>query len=130
MMNVFDITELEDTLVRVVRDDLRVSEAVYTSRPKSAPQRPDYVVVRVSGGVEDMGAYGECRVVFELFARNTGSAKNGRRLSVMYRRLVGGLPPYAGRYEFDNTPNIIGDTADDFGFNCRIVSLKTTIKAI
>lgn len=130
MMNVFDITELEDALVRIVRDDLKVSGTVYTSRPKTAPQRPDYVVVRVSGGVEDMGAYGECKVVFELFAKNANSSKNGRRLSVMYRTLIEGLPSYTGRYEFDNMPNIVGDTEDDYGFNCRIVSIKTTIKVI
>lgn len=130
MMNVFDITELEEALVRIVRDDLKVSGTVYTARPKSGPQVQDYVVVRVSGGVEDMGAYGECRVVFELFARNSNNSKNGRRLSVMYRALASGLPSWTGRYEFDNNPNIIGDTADDFGFNCRIVSVKTTIKAI
>jgi len=130
MMNVFDITELEDTIVRIVRDDLKVSGSVYSSRPKSAPQKPDYVVARVSGGVEDMGTYGECRVVFELFAKNANNSKNGRRLSVMYRALVEGLPSYTGRYEFDNHPNVIGDTEDDFGFNCRIVSIKTTIKII
>lgn len=130
MTAAYDITELEETLVRIVRDDLRVSGTVYTSRPKSGPQAPDFVVARVSGGVEDMGAYGECRVVFELFARNVGNSKNGRRLSAMYRALAAGLPSWAGRYEFDNNPDIIGDTADDFGFNCRIVSVKTTIKAI
>ena len=130
MMNVFDITELEDALVRIVRDDLKVSGTVYASRPKTAPQRPDYVVARVSGGVEDMGAYGECRVVFELFAKNANSSKNGKRLSVMYRTLIEGLPSYFGRYEFDNMPNIVGDTEDDYGFNCRIVSIKTTIKVI
>lgn len=130
MMNVFDITELEDALVRMVRDDLKVSATVYASRPKTAPQRPDYVVARVSGGVEDMGAYGECRVVFELFAKNANSSKNGKRLSVMYRTLMEGLPSYTGRYEFDNMPNIVGDTEDDYGFNCRIISIKTTIKVI
>lgn len=129
-MNVFDITELEEALVRIVRDDLKVSDTVYNARPKSGPQRLDFVVARVSGGVEDMGAYGECRVVFELFAKNANSSKNGKRLSVMYKTLIGGLPSYTGRYEFDNMPNVIGDTEDDYGFNCRIVSIKTTIKVI
>lgn len=129
-MNVFDITELEDALVGIVRDDLKVSDTVYNSRPKSGPQKPDFVVARVSGGVEDMGTYGECRVVFELFSKNVNNRKNGKRLSVMYKTLVDGLPSWTGRYEFDNMPNVIGDTEDDFGFNCRIVSVKTTIKVI
>ena len=54
--------------------------------------------------------------------------KNGKKLSVMYKKLVAGLPFDDGRYLFDETPKVLGDTADDYGFHARVIQLNTIIK--
>ncbi len=126
-MNVFDITEIEDSVVGVLTG-LKLGFKIYRNRPKSGPQAEGFIVAKVSGGVEDYGTYGECTVLVYLFARNAGNMKNGRLLSSMYRKVMEGLPAVTGRLLFDNMPNVIGDTEDDFGFTCRIISVKTTVK--
>lgn len=128
-MNDFDISDIEARLKTIVRDDLKVSATVYNNRPKSAEiSGNDFCVVKVSGTVRDMAAYGECTVSIYLFAKDISNQKNGKKLSVMYKKLVAGLPYNDDRYLFDETPNIVGDTADDYGFHARIVQIPTIIK--
>jgi hypothetical protein len=126
-MNVFDITEIEDTVAEAL-SGLKLGCKIYRNRPKSGPQAESFVVTKVSGGVEDYGTYGECTVCVYLFARNAGNVKNGKLLSAMYRKVIEGLPAVSGRLLFGNMPSVVGDTEDDFGFTCRIVSVKTTVK--
>ena len=128
-MNDFDITDIETRLKEIVRDELKVSATVYNNRPKSADiSGNDFCVVKVSGTVEDKDAYGECTVSLQLFAKDGSNLKNGKKLSVMYKKLIAGLPYDDGRYLFDETPKVIGDTADDYGFHVRILQLHTIIK--
>lgn len=127
MINDFDITDIEQEMIDIVRS-INVTSNIYCNRQKSAPQCNDYAVVRVSGGVTDYDAYGTCSVVIELYARNINNAKNAKKLSYMYKKLVEGLPASSGRYEWDTTPTVIGDTEDDYGFCVRIINLKTIIK--
>lgn len=128
-MNDFDITDIENRIKEIVRDELKVSATVYNDRPKSADiGGNDFCVVKVSGTVRDMAAYGECTVYIHLFAKDISNQKNGKKLSVMYKKLVAGLPYSDGRYIFDETPSVLGDTADDYGFHARILQLQTIIK--
>lgn len=128
-MNDFDITDIENRIKEIVRDELKVSATVYNDRPKSADiGGNDFCVVKVSGTVRDMAAYGECTVYIHLFAKDISNQKNGKKLSVMYKKLVAGLPYSDGRYIFDETPSVLGDTADDYGFHARILQLQTLIK--
>lgn len=128
-MNDFDISDIEARLKTIIRDELKVSATVYNNRPKSAEiSGNDFCVVKVSGTVRDMAAYGECTVSIHLFAKDISNQKNGKKLSVMYKKLVAGLPYNDDRYLFDETPNIVGDTADDYGFHARIVQIPTIIK--
>lgn len=128
-MNVFDITTIEDSVREIVRN-LGVSKKVYANRPKEAQPATDFVVVSVSGSVEDLAAYGACTVVISLFAKDTDSFKNGKKLSIMYEKLANGFPAHKGRLIFDTEWNILGDTPDDFGFHARMIRISTTIKAI
>ena len=116
-MNDFDITDIETRLKEIIRDELKVSSVVYNNRPKSADiSGNDFCVVKVTGTVADKAAYGECVVYIHLFAKDIQNQKNGKKLSVMYKKL------------FDETPKLIGDTADDYGFHVRILQLHTIIK--
>lgn len=126
-MNEFDITEIEDEIIEVVRS-LNISKKVLANRPKAMEQASDFIVVKVSGGVDDRAAFGECTVSIHLFAKDNDNIKNGKKLSMMYMGLVKGLPASSGRLLFSTTPKIIGDTPDDFGYHARIIRIHTTIK--
>lgn len=128
MINDFDISTIEDTVIDIVRN-LGVSKKVYPNRPKATDSATDFVVVRADG-VDDLHAYGETVVSIDLFAKDIDNIKNRKKLSVMYQKLCQGFPASAGRLLFDNEWNILGDTPDDFGFHARMIRINTTIKAI
>lgn len=128
-MNVFDQTEIRDEVRTIVRN-LGVSKRVYANRPKEAESVSDFVVVNISGSIEDLSAYGECTVVVSLFAKDNDSFMNDKKLSVMYQKLAKGFPAASGRLLFDTDWTILGDTPDDFGFHARMIRINTIIKAI
>lgn len=129
MMNNFDITAIEDEVREIVRN-LKVSTKVYANRPKATESASDFIVVSASGGVDDLACYGECVIAISLFAKDNDHFKNGKKLSVMYNKLIEGFPASSGRLLFDTEPNVLGDTPDDYGYHARIIRFKVTIKAI
>lgn len=129
MRNNFDITAIEDEVREILRS-LNVSSKIYTNRPKEADPAADFVVVKVSGSLQDERAYGSCVVLVSLFARDNDSFKNKKKLSAMYQKLRKGFPASSGRLLFDTEWNTLGDAPDDFGFHARMIRISTTIKAI
>ncbi|MBR5414178.1 MAG: hypothetical protein IK114_14300 [Fibrobacter sp.] len=128
MLNDFDITTIENLISAEVRK-LGVSEHVWNNRPKATDDTiSDFVVVKVSGGISDKAAYGDCRVLIYLFARDVKEMKNAKRLSVMQQRLRA-LPLWIEPLLINGKPRVIGDTADDFGFHTRILNFKVFIKS-
>lgn len=129
MMNDFDITMIEDEVKGILRN-LKVSDKVYSNRPKAAESSSDFVVALVSGEVRDMEAYGECMVSIYLFAKDNNGIKNGKKLSAMYQKIRKGFPASSGRMLFEVSPAQSSDIPDDFGFHRRLIRIQTTIKAI
>ena len=135
-MNDFDITDIEQLVTDAVRA-LGVSAHVWNNRPKATDDSvSEFVVVRVTGGVSDLAAYGEARVGIHLFARDVMEMKNSKRLSVMQKALEPlplWLKPAAGsnakQLLLDGHPRIVGDTPDDFGFHARIITFRLFVKA-
>lgn len=126
-MNDFDITDVE----KKVTDEIRKLgfTRVWNNRPKATGDDvDDFVVVRVSGGVFDVSAYGHCRVLVHLYARDVKEMKNAKKLSVMQKKMEG-LPNWIEPLLITNNPRIIGDTPDDFGFHVRIMNFKVFIKS-
>lgn len=128
-MNVFDITEIENNVRDIVKN-LGVSKKVYSNRPKEADPASDFVVVSISGSVEDLRAFGVCTITISLFAKDVDSFKNGKKLSVMYKKLAENFPAQKDNLLFDLEWNVLGDSPDDFGFHARLIRISTTIKAI
>lgn len=123
----YDITTIEETVRSLVRS-LDVSENVFCNRPKALPESvSDFVVVRVSGTVADLATFARCTIRIDLFAKDVNSIKNGRKLSVMYQKLVEGVPSIADKIFLTTSPNIIGDTPDDFGFHARMLQFNNSI---
>ena len=128
MLNDFDITDIEKLVSDKVRE-LGVSTNVWNNRPKATDDKiSDFVVVKVSGGITDRAAYGDCRVLVYLFARDIREMKNSVKLSVMQKKLEA-LPLWIEPLLINGKPRIIGDTADDFGFHTRILNFKVFIKS-
>lgn len=128
-MNDFDITMIEDEVKGILRN-LKVSDKVYSNRPKAAESSSDFVVALVSGEVRDMETYGECMVSIYLFAKDNNGIKNGKKLSAMYQKIRKSFPASSGRLLFEISPLQSSDMPDDFGFHRRLIRIQTTIKAI
>lgn len=129
MINDFDITDIEKAFADAIRD-LGVSQHVWNNRPKATDDSiNDFAVVKVTGGVTDKYAYGQCRVSLQLFARDVREMKNSAKLSYMQKAFTDGIPMRIGKYIADHTPRYVGDTADDFGFHVRIISFSVIIKS-
>ena len=127
MMTNYDISDIESAFMSIVKT-AGVSSNVYPNRPKSVTKSQDFVVVRLGTAVEDLAAYGTCRVRIFLFARDVENIKNSTKLGMMYDALVGNMPAQSGRYMIDVNPTISPDVADDYGFHARIITFKVTIK--
>jgi|GEM_PF-6384181 len=128
-MNDFDISDIESTMKTLIRDTWGISKTVFNNRPKSATITDnDFVVVKVSGSVQDIAAYGSCTVTIDLFAKDVSNLKNGKKLSVMYKKLVDVLPYTNDRYVFEGNPTLLSDVADDYGYHARMIQIKTIIK--
>lgn len=129
MINDFDITDIEKAFADAIRG-LGVSDHVWNNRPKATDDSiNDFAVVKVTGGVTDRSAYGQCRVSLYLFARDVREMKNSAKLSYMQKTFTDGIPMRIGKYIADHTPRYVGDTADDFGFHVRIITFSVIIKS-
>lgn len=129
MINDFDITDIEKAFADAIRG-LGVSDHVWNNRPKATDDSiNDFAVVKVTGGVTDRSAYGQCRVSLYLFARDVREMKNSAKLSYMQKAFTDGIPMRIGKYIADHTPRYVGDTADDFGFHVRIITFSVIIKS-
>lgn len=125
--NNFDITDIE----KVFSDEVRKLgfPRVWNNRPKATDDSiSDFAVVKVSGGITDAAAYGSCRVIVYLYARDIKEMKNAKKLSVMQKKLKD-LPLWMEPLLINGKPRIVGDTADDFGFHTRIINFKVFIKS-
>lgn len=127
----YDITTIEENVRAIVRS-LDVSENVFCNRPKAlAESVSDFVVVKVSGTLFDVATYATCTIRIDLFAKDVNTIKNGKKLSVMYQKLVDGIPSASDKILLTTSPNIIGDTMDDYGFHARMLQFnRTIIKAV
>ena len=127
MINDFDITDIESLFSEEVRK-LGFTH-VWNNRPKSTDDSiSEFVVVKVTGGISDKAALGDCRVFVHLFARDIKEMKNAKKLSVMQKKMLA-FPLWVEPLLIDGHPRIIGDTADDFGFHARIMNFKVYIKS-
>lgn len=126
-MNKFNRSEIEENLKAIVLASGATS-TVYCNRPKSAPTKNDFIIAKVDGSIEDMIGYGECDIEFALFAKDVANTKNSAKLEYMYEKLLEDFPLSYENLIFENTPTIVGDLADDYGYNARILNVQTIIK--
>lgn len=129
-MNDFNTTTIEETVKAYLRD-IGVADKIYNSRPTSVDeQTTSFVVVKVSGNIADRAGYGTCVISVHLFAKDVSNVKNGKKLSVMQEKLYAGLPADIDRLLLSQTPTVLSDVADDYGFHARIINIETIIKAV
>lgn len=108
-----------------------VSKSVYTNRPKavdSKSNKQDFVVVKISGNIDDLGTHGRTTVSIHLFAKDIESEKNGKKLSIMYQKVINNMPDSDERLLFSGHPRIVADVGDNYGYHARIINIETIIK--
>lgn len=129
-MNVFDPTEIEETVGALLRD-AGVSQNVFYNRPKSSTaDLASFVVCRVSGGIRDRFTFGQCVLSISLFARNVENKKNSKKLSIMQDKCLAAVPRIIDdKIITDGTPTVVGDMDDRNGYHARLINYKVTIKA-
>lgn len=128
MINDFDISEIEEKVSTALR--ALGFPRVWNNRPKATDDTiSDFVVVRVAGGISDKAAFGTCRVLVTLFARDVKEMKNSKKLSLMQKK-ARGLSQWIEPLLIKGTPRIVGDTPDDFGFHGRTINYKVYIKSV
>lgn len=138
--NGFSLSLLEKVFQLVLAEG-GASANVYTNRPKSfATNVSNFIVSSMQGSIEDMATYGECVMNIALFAKDAAGFKNSNKLSVMQDAVFGSLPlavsvtddsgALVGEYLIDQHPDIVGDAPDDYGFHCRMILFRVTIKVI
>lgn len=128
----YDITTAEEELRGVLRE-MNLSTNVFLNRPRAiADFVTNFVVVKITGEIEDRAAYGVCTVSISLFAKDVEEKKNDKKLSHMYKKLVQHMPATVGNTILITTkPTILGDTPDTFGFHSRVILFnRTIIKAV
>ena len=127
-MNDFDISDIEKAVTDALRA-MSITPNVWNNRPKAtADDIDDFIVVKVTGGITDKAAFGQCRIAISLFARDIREMKNSKRLSAMQKSIYG-LPLWIDKYLIDGHPRYVGDTPDDFGFHARIITYRLYIKS-
>ena len=128
MVNNFDPSEIEEAVGDVIYG-LGVSENVFYNRPRSDQKDlTDFVVCKVSGQIVDYRTYGQGTLSVHLFARNVQNFKNGKKLSLMQKTLIEGMPLSIGDCILAGNPRIVGDTDDMQGYHVRIINYTITIK--
>lgn len=133
-MNNFSISDLETTVQRQVREIFRGDKAgVYSNRPKATrPMEDNFFVVRVADSVIDTLAYGTCTLAIDIFVKDVENLKNNKRLEYLQSKLMENIPLLIpsdrNEYELENTPRVLGDTPDDYGYHARIITFSTIIK--
>lgn len=126
-MTNYDVTDLEQAFVGFVKDG-GVTATVYDARPKAVDGVQDFAVVRMTGRLEDLAAYGECEMGVHLFARDLRTVKNGAKLKMMQSALMAAVPAETDDFYVDIHPFVLPDVADDYGFHARIITFSVTIK--
>lgn len=133
-MNNFSISDLETAVQSRVREIFRDDRAgVYSNRPKATRRTEDnFFVVRVADSIADMSAYGTCTLAIDIFVKDAETLKNNKRLDYLQTKLLDSIPLLIpsdrSEYELENTPRIIGDTPDDYGYHARIITFSTILK--
>ena len=138
----FNITYIEEGLTTIIKS-LNITQKVLNNRPKADMSVSDFIVVKVSGGVDDLATYATAYIGVHLFAKDVQGLKNTAKLSYLYNSLVAGIPPeykvtrtVEGQVEelcsvlVDAHPNVVGDVPDDYGFHARILNFQVTIKSL
>lgn len=130
MANVFDNSAIEEAVGEVLRD-AGVSKNVYYNRPSSVKSDlSDFVVCRVVGNVQDLRTHGECTLSVRLFALDAQNFKNRKKLSSMQKKTVESMPRSVENLLIDDTPTVLGDTPDGYGYHVRIINYSLILKSI
>lgn len=125
----YNIIDVEDTLIAKI-NTLGLTSNLYPSyRPPVVTNTgmTEFIVVRTSTDVSDLGAHGRMMTVVEIYTKNAGNFPNRSRISSIRNTIAAVLPYSSEKYSysyFTETPL----QPDGNGYTFQMIKLITILK--
>ena len=125
----YNIVDIEDTLIAKIKT-LGITSNLYPSgRPAvvATTGMSEFLVVRTSTDVSDLGAHGRLITVIEIYTKNAGNLPNRSRISSIRNIITTVLPYSSDKFSysyFTETPL----AQDGNGYTFQMIKLITILK--
>ena len=125
----YNIVDIEDTLIAKIKT-LGITSNLYPSgRPAVVVNTgmSEFLVVRTSTDVSDLGAHGRLITVIEIYTKNAGNLPNRSRISSIRNTITAALPYSSDKFSysyFTETPL----SQDGNGYTFQMIKLITILK--
>ena len=125
----YNIVDIENALIKKIVT-LNLTQNLYPSiRPPVTPTtgKPEYIIVRASTDVSDLGAHGRIMMAIEIYAKDKGNLPARARISSFRNTIAAVLPYSSEKYSysyFTETPL----QSDSNGYTFQIIKLITILK--
>ena len=125
----YNIVDIEDTLIAKIKT-LGITSNLYPSgRPAVVVNTgmAEFLVVRTSTDVSDLGAHGRLITVIEIYTKNAGNLPNRSRISSIRNTITTVLPFSSDKFSysyFTETPL----AQDGNGYTFQMIKLITILK--
>ena len=125
----YNIVDIEDTLIAKIKTLGLTSNLYPSGRPAVVVNTgmTEFLVVRTSTDVSDLGAHGRLITVVEIYTKNAGSLPNRSRISSIRNTIATVLPYSSDKFSysyFTETPL----SQDGNGYTFQMIKLITILK--
>jgi len=125
----YNIVDIEDALIAKIKTLGLTSNLYPSSRPAVVVNTgmAEFIVVRTSTDVSDLGAHGRIMTVVEIYTKNAGNLPNRSRISSIRNTIATVLPYSSDKFSysyFTETPL----AQDGNGYTFQMIKLITILK--
>lgn len=125
----YNIVDIEDTLIAKIKTLGLTSNLYPSGRPAVVVNTgmTEFLVVRTSTDVSDLGAHGRLITVVEIYTKNAGNLPNRSRISSIRNTIATVLPYSSDKFSysyFTETPL----SQDGNGYTFQMIKLITILK--
>jgi len=125
----YNIVDIEDTLIAKIKTLSLTSNLYPSGRPAVVVNTgmTEFLVVRTSTDVSDLGAHGRLITVIEIYTKNAGNLPNRSRISSIRNTITAVLPYSSDKFSysyFTETPL----AQDGNGYTFQMIKLITILK--
>lgn len=125
----YNIVDIEDALIAKLKTLGLTSNLYPSGRPAVVVNTgmTEFLVVRTSTDVSDLGAHGRLITVIEIYTKNAGNLPNRSRISSIRNTITAALPYSSDKFSysyFTETPL----SQDGNGYTFQMIKLITILK--